>query len=201
MVGFIIHYVAMFAPLIENIGSYWRIHQLRIRSDDNDAFVDHAGLLPLKEVFETRSKGTFVLCAVQGAGKSCAINKFGEGSLLIRCPPQPLSLTWFNRDILGMTHKTERLSQHVRNAFGTFVTLVLSDFDQAMVSDCALEFLKELHRDSVQSGLFNVLVECNRTSNAHKILDFFRGEACWIPLERSGESDKMRDRLCVFEAT
>jgi hypothetical protein len=179
-------YHSMFAPFVENIGSYWRIRHLQIKS--NDECLDHDGLFPLKKVFETQDKGIFVLCAVEGAGKSCAINKFGSirQSLLVRCR-EPLSITWFNRTILGMTHKTERFSEHIRNAFGTFVTLVLSDFDQAMTSDQdgAIKFLKELHQDSVQSGSFNVLLECNRTSNAHAILDIFRGEAYWVPLEWS----------------
>jgi hypothetical protein len=94
-----------------------------------------------------------------------------------------------NRDVLGLTHKTKQFSEHVRNAFGDsfFVTLILSDFDHPMSadSDQALEFLTDLHRDSVCSGAFNVLVESNDTSNAHAILDHFRGEARWIPLEWS----------------
>ena len=168
----------MFSQFLENIGSYYRMRQLCTRPESYEG--------PLKQVFETQRQGTFVVC--------CA-SKFDK----VRCPPQPLSIAWFNRSILGMTHKTERLSQHVRNAFGTFVTLVLSDFDQPMASHRAqaLQFLKDLHRDSIESGLFNVLVEC--TSHAHAILDFFRGEACWIPL--TDERDETWDRLCVFAET
>ena len=192
-------YNTMLASFIENIGAYFRIHALRIHPEDNNNalhFEDHDGLVPLKRMFEEQKSGTFVLCAVKGAGKTCSWNWLGRGRshvllLQLRCPKQPLSLTtWLNRDVLGLTHRTEQsFSEHVRNAFGDsfFVTLILSDFDHPMSadSDQALEFLTDLHRDSVRSGAFNVLVESNDTSNAHAILDHFRGEARWIPLEWS----------------
>ena len=186
----------MIGTALENIMAYWTFCRLCVLPIDAAAsFANHDGLHRLKQFLAGTDPGLHVLCAVKGAGKTYSINQLfhrlprthQQILLSLECPKDSVSLAWFNQNILGITHKLLQFSEHVQNAFGSarFVTLVLSNFDQAMCANrpSALEFITKLQIDSVTSRRFKVLVECSDPGHAHVILDSMRGLANWISLE------------------
>ena len=103
--------------------------------------------------------------------------------LRLTCCDQELSMAWFNREILGLSisKRDVKLSEHIRNSYRipTFVTFVLDDFDKAIKHDAltALAFVRELHRDSSESGIFNLLVVCDDERNSIAVMDCLRRAA------------------------
>ena len=59
------------------------------------------------------------------------------------------------------------------------MTFVLDDFDKAIKHDAltALAFVRELHRDSSESGIFNLLVVCDDERNSIAVMDCLRRAA------------------------
>jgi hypothetical protein len=187
----------MLIPLIENIGAYRKMNALcslgpeghdRISQDEKRVPHSIRNMLLL-------SSGTFVLCTPRSVSKKDVIvqfaraNKNTTSTLFLDCDVQesPVSVAWFNKDVLGLTHKSAPVSEHVHNTFdrNRRVKLYLQSFDQAMRVDAAsaLRFIHELHADGRDSGRYSVIVDCTDPRVAHAILDSLRGEAYWVPLE------------------
>lgn len=122
----------------------------------------------------------------------------------------PLSIEWLDKNYLGSTDPLWPVNRNIQNEcqdiwrdiFKTFpiheprtasrmmgknnrVILCLEDFDHAMQMHRtkSLQFMLDLHRESMSFTGFVVLVECKNPLNAHAILDHMRGQAYWIPLE------------------
>lgn len=122
----------------------------------------------------------------------------------------PLSMEWLDKNYLGSTDPLWPVNRNIqsecqdiwRDIFKTFpihqpriasrmlgknnrVILCLEDFDHAMQlhRTKSLQFISDLHRESMSFTGFIVLVECVDHLIAHAILDHMRGQAYWIPLE------------------
>lgn len=122
----------------------------------------------------------------------------------------PLSIDWMHKNYLGETDPLWQASVPApdecanlwRDIFKVFpppkqlfasrmigrnnrVILCIEDFDRAMQlhRTQSLQFISDLHRESMNSTNFLILVECKDHLIAHAILDHMRGQAYWIPLE------------------
>lgn len=190
-------YEKMLIPLIENIGAYRKMNALcSLGSGGHDRISQDEKRVPHSiQNMLLLSSGTFVLCTPRSVSKKDVIvqfaraNKNTTSTLFLDCGVQelPVSVAWFNKDVLGLTHKSASISEHMQNTFdrNRRVKLYLQSFDQAMRVDSAsaLRFIHDLHADGRDSGRYSVIVDCTDPCVAHAILDSLRGEAYWVPLE------------------
>jgi hypothetical protein len=216
-------YEKMLIPLIENIGAYRKMNALcSLGSGGHHGFSqDEQRVSNLIQNMLLLSSGTFVLCTPRSVSKNDVIvqfaraNKNTTSTLFLDCGVQesPVSVAWFNKDVLGLTHKSAPMSEHMQNTFdrNRRVKLYLQSFDQAMRVDAAsaLRFIHDLHADGRDSGRYSVIVDCTDPRIAHAILDSLRGEAYWVPLETVEDVNeepaqqiyraRVRDLLEIFE--
>jgi len=216
-------YEKMLIPLIENIGAYRKMNALcSLGPGGHHGVSQDEQAVPRKiRNMLLLSSGTFVLCTPRsGSGKDVIVqfaraNKNTTSTLFLDCGVQesPVSVAWFNKDVLGLTHKSAPVSEHVHNTFDQKrrIKLYLQSFDQAMQVNAAsaLRFIYDLHADGRESGRYSVIVDCTDPRLAHAILDSLRGEAYWVPLETAQDVNeepaqqiyraRIRDLLEIFE--